>query len=127
MQHLLELDTIKTRMMDSQNALQVHLYASSSSSSSSSSSYSFLLLSTAKEADNWTTLSADVDEVFASGDPDQVSCSYGNHAFDNLCLCLQISDKLIRMQQSLVSHTLSHSHPLLDSFCLSISLPECSP
>ena len=75
MQHLLELDTVKTRMMDSQNALQVHLYTSSSSSSS----YSFPLLSTPKEADNWTTLSADVDEVFASGDPDQVSCFYGNH------------------------------------------------
>ena len=48
------------------------------------------LLSTSKEADNWTTLSADVDEVFASGDPDQVSCFCGNHVFDNLCMSTDI-------------------------------------
>ncbi|CAI8022791.1 Conserved oligomeric Golgi complex subunit 7 [Geodia barretti] len=42
MQRLVELDSMKTRMLESQNALQ--------------------------EADNWTTLSADVDDVFASQD-----------------------------------------------------------
>lgn len=42
MRTLLELDTIKLRMMDANQAL--------------------------READNWTTLSADVDQVFQSGD-----------------------------------------------------------
>ena len=85
MQHLLELDTIKTRMMDSQNALQVHLYTFLLLLLLLFLSL-FFLLSTSKEADNWTTLSADVDEVFASGDPDQVSCFCGNHHLIT-CVC----------------------------------------
>ena len=46
MQTLVELDTVKRRMMASQRAL--------------------------KEADNWTTLLADVEEVFATHDVDKV-------------------------------------------------------
>ena len=46
MQTLVELDAVKQRMLESQRAL--------------------------KEADNWTTLLADVDEVFASQDIDKV-------------------------------------------------------
>lgn len=57
MQTLLKLDAIKSRMMDASEALQ--------------------------EADNWTTLSANVDEVFDSGDVNK------------------ISEKLVGMQQSL--------------------------
>ena len=47
MQTLLKLDNIKSRMKDASDAL--------------------------READNWTTLSADVDEVFESGDINAVS------------------------------------------------------
>ena len=47
MQTLVELDAIKGRMQSSLEALQ--------------------------EADNWTTLSADVEEVFASQDVEKVS------------------------------------------------------
>ena len=46
MQTLVELDAVKQRMMESQRAL--------------------------KEADNWTTLLTDVEEVFASQDIDKV-------------------------------------------------------
>ena len=46
MQTLFELDTVKHRMMASQRAL--------------------------KEADNWTTLLADVEDVFATHDVDKV-------------------------------------------------------
>ena len=46
MQTLVELDTVKRRMLASQRAL--------------------------KEADNWTTLLADVEEVFATQDIDKV-------------------------------------------------------
>ena len=46
MQTLVELDAVKQRMMESQRAL--------------------------KEADNWTTLLTDVEEVFASQDVDKV-------------------------------------------------------
>ena len=47
MQTLVELDAVKQRMLESQRAL--------------------------KEADNWTTLLTDVEEVFASQDIDKVS------------------------------------------------------
>ena len=46
MQTLVELDAVKQRMLESQRAL--------------------------KEADNWTTLLTDVEEVFASQDIDKV-------------------------------------------------------
>lgn len=47
MQTLVELDAVKQRMLESQRAL--------------------------KEADNWTTLLTDVEEVFASQDIDKVN------------------------------------------------------
>ena len=54
-----------------------------------------------QEADNWTTLLADVDEVFGSQDLQKashiamVTCVYTDRQ-------LQISTKLLGMQQSLV-------------------------
>ena len=51
MQTLVELDAVKQRMLESQRAL--------------------------KEADNWTTLLTDVEEVFASQDIDKVRPSGG--------------------------------------------------
>ena len=53
MQTLVELDAVKQRMMESQRALQ--------------------------EADNWTTLLADVEDVFATQDIDKV------HLTSNIC------------------------------------------
>ena len=53
MQTLVELDAVKQRMMESQRALQ--------------------------EADNWTTLLADVEDVFATQDIDKV------HLASNIC------------------------------------------
>ena len=98
MKRLVELDSIKSKMLQSQNALQVSLHVahtllpplpfilfslaiplslvlfpSLSPFLSPSPSFPFLpsfLISPhpAQEADNWTTLSADVEEVFASQD-----------------------------------------------------------
>ena len=91
MKRLVELDSIKSKMLQSQNALQVNplspspsppthsfpfLLPSPSSPTSLSSSLPFLpsfpslpiSSNPTQEADNWTTLSADVEEVFASQD-----------------------------------------------------------
>ena len=114
MQHLLELDTIKTRMMDSQNALQVHLYTSSSSSSSLSS-YSFFFYQLLRRQITGPHYRLMLMRCLHLGTLIRSAVSMViMHLIT--CVCLQISDKLIRMQQSLVRHTLSHSNPPLDSF-----------
>ena len=58
MQTLLRLDEVKGRMMDASAALQ--------------------------EADNWTTLSADVDDVFDSGDVAKVRRRRSSGGFFNV-------------------------------------------
>lgn len=96
MKRLVELDSIKSKMLQSQNALQVNLHVThtllpppilaitlslvlpphspftlplSLPFPSFPSLTSFLISShSTQEADNWTTLSADVEEVFASQD-----------------------------------------------------------
>lgn len=88
MQRLVELDSIKSRMLESQNALQVKLTISCIYSltllppppppTSPSLRLFFLLLAIptrppSQEADNWTTLSADVEEVFSSQDIHKVT------------------------------------------------------
>lgn len=87
MQRLVELDSIKSRMLESQNALQVKLTRSCIYSLTllpplppppplSASSFSSLPSPTcppSQEADNWTTLSADVEEVFSSQDIHKVT------------------------------------------------------
>ena len=91
MKRLVELDSIKSKMLQSQNALQVNLHVPLSHSffpslllshpSTHSSPFLPIFSSSlplpvfshpTQEADNWTTLSADVEEVFASQDIQKV-------------------------------------------------------
>lgn len=76
MRNLIELDLVKNRIQSASKALQ--------------------------EADNWVTLSAQIDDVFESKDTVQVRDhpSILNHSI-LVVLLIQIAAKLIAMQQSL--------------------------
>ena len=51
--------------------------------------YSLLFIYRAQEADNWTTLSADVEEVFASQDIQLVCFLY-------VCVCVCVCDSMLQ-------------------------------